>query len=168
VGGPYREDKSLGGLIAPDRRKLHAVMFIGGGMLIGAALLHFGGRLFDSPPRPDATPSASASGSWAPPLAEAEVESFVREHAADIRRACWTSDPGEKSRLGTGALSVTLTIAPSGIVESVAPGPSMSNDPESSTALLELQNCVERQVRGWRFRRTAERVNVRIPLRFER
>jgi hypothetical protein len=162
TGGPYRESKAFRGLIAPDRRKQHALILIGGGMLVGAALLHFGGQVLGTP-APQAVPT-TPTAVRAPPLDQAEVEAFVRNHVADLRRDCWGAS--DRASLGAGELSVTIDIAPSGAVENVIPGPSTSASMSSDSQLRQLQACVEREIGGWRFRPSSTRSQIKIPLRF--
>jgi len=113
-----------------------------------------------------------------PAFGAAAVERVLGAHSAGVRRTCWERREGSdrngraKQPLAAGgapslSVDVRVRISPGGGVESassttrgVATTPSKED--------LAVGDCVERQVRSWRFPPPGEVTTVNIPFRFIR
>jgi len=125
-------------------------------------------------PKPVASPtSTTAVTPPAPPPPTGKVDTFAEETSGsgslsvdDIRNAyranevvikrCYERALKQDPGLGVTKMIVTLTVAPSGIVDRVSV-------PQGSSA---LGACVTQAIRSWRFRKTAGEFTAEFPILF--
>lgn len=117
------------------------------------------------PPKPD------------PAFGAAAVERVLAAHSAGVRRTCWERHEASgashpKGPVAVGgppslAVNVTVRISPDGRVESASSSARGSTVVPSKEEIA-VGDCVERQVRSWRFPPPGEVTTVNIPFRFFR
>jgi predicted Zn finger-like uncharacterized protein len=84
-------------------------------------------------------PGAGGGGGGSP-LTESQLMTVVRQHQPGINRTCWERGSAANTA-ATVNVSATITLAPSGQVQSVQ---ATGNDPV-------MVHCIENAVRGWQF-----------------
>jgi predicted Zn finger-like uncharacterized protein len=94
-------------------------------------------------------------------LSSATIEGTVARYKASVKRSCW--QPALEARAAdaptSARVNVSLTIAPSGSVQSVT----TSGDPKGYPGLA---NCIAGRVRGWQFPASGGSTPVNVPFVF--
>jgi predicted Zn finger-like uncharacterized protein len=112
----------------------------------------------------DPAARSEGPGAAAAPVAtlnSATIEGTVARYKASVKRSCW--QPALEARPSdaptSARVNVTLTIAPSGSVQSVT----TSGDPQGYPGLA---SCIAGRVRGWQFPPSGSSTSVNVPFVF--
>ncbi len=158
--GPYREGKPLDAVIAPDRRRQRAILFMIGGAVVGVTLFELGRSAFggsDSRSAPPVAPSTAPIRDARPgALSEGEVQAVVARETGRVREACWRP---QAQAVSSANVAVELRVGVDGTVTSAS---ATGSDPAVSA-------CVEREVTRWHFPAHVEpSLTIAIPFLFSK
>jgi hypothetical protein len=105
--------------------------------------------------------SALVSPSLSQYLNSEQVQATVARYMGSVKRACWQSalDTRERDAPTTARVNVTITVLPSGSVETATGG----DDPRGYKG---LSACVTSRVRGWQFPPAGGATTIHIPFVF--
>lgn len=142
---------SAGGAIAAAGPRPSATASSGGAADLKGLGLGLGGT---GPSGPAGSAAAGGSGPGGS-LSEADVQRTVSSYTPGVKRKCWDTAPP-----GTTSVNVmaNITVGGDGSVQGVS-----ANGSDSTVA-----NCIQTQIRNWRFPATGGKSSVNVPFKFVR
>lgn len=110
---------------------------------------------------PSATGPDPKAGSAGGQLSQGEIQGVVSQNQALVRRKCWQPalDARAKDGPSTAKVSATITIGPSGNVDSVSASGGDKDFPG-------LSSCVASRIKGWKFPPSGGSTTVSVPFVF--
>lgn len=143
--------KASGGPIAAAGPRPSATASSGGAADLKGLGLGLGGT---GPSGPAGSAAAGGSGPGGS-LSEADVQRTVSSYTPGVKRKCWDTAPP-----GTTSVNVmaNITVGGDGSVQGVS-----ANGSDATVA-----NCIQTQIRNWRFPATGGKSSVNVPFKFVR
>jgi hypothetical protein len=160
---PYRDERPLAEIIAPDRRREKTVALVVGGMIAGIALYAAATRWLaatevetSAPVEPETPAPGETKPAEPGPFDSEAVVRVVRGKEAEVRRACWSRAGGRAAEQVD--VRIKLDVGADGHVTAATPS---GND-------AAVGACVASVMRGATFPAPRRPTSVDVPFHFVR